>query len=62
MSDGATAPLHAFSGSESSDIVVLKMSTMVTAIPTMTGWGMIVFMLLAGLMGVFYMRRRAYSA
>ena len=34
----------------------------VKAVPTMTEWGMIVFILLAGLMGVFYMRRRAYSA
>ena len=57
---GATAPLNAYSGS--SDIFVLKHAVPITAtnvsVPTMSEWGMIAFMLLAGLGSIYYMRRR----
>ena len=57
---GAVAPLNAYSGGN--DIVVLKLSDPAAAanvaVPTMNEWGMIIFMLLAGLGSIHYMRRR----
>ena len=57
---GSTAPLNAYSGSD--DIFVLKHAVPITAtnvsVPTMSEWGMIAFMLLAGLGSIYYMRRR----
>jgi len=57
LGDGSAAPLHAFSGNY--DIFVLKMSDPpATAIPTMNEWGTIIFMALAGLGSVYYLRRQ----
>ena len=52
------SPLNAYSGS--GDIVVLKMSdpTQATSVPTMNEWGMIIFMALAGLGAVYYLRKQ----
>jgi hypothetical protein len=53
-------PLNSYSGDF--DIVVLKMSDPPPAppasVPTVNEWGMIIFMLLAGLGGVYYLRRQ----
>ncbi len=57
---GAVAPLNAYSGGY--DIFVLKHAVPITApnvaVPTMSEWGMIIFMLFAGLGAMYYMRRR----
>jgi hypothetical protein len=54
---GPTPPLNPYSGN--ADIVVLKMSDPPQAsVPTMNEWGMIIFMLLAGVGAVYYLRRQ----
>ncbi len=41
-----------------SDVFV---SESLLAIPTMTEWGMIIFMVLAGIGSIFYLRRQRYE-
>lgn len=58
----SVVPLNAYSGG--TDIVVLKLADPVAVaannapVPTMTEWGMLIFMLLAGLGSIYYMRQR----
>ncbi|MCG7853629.1 MAG: IPTL-CTERM sorting domain-containing protein, partial [Methanosarcinaceae archaeon] len=48
----SSAPEDGLSG------IQLQTSSASTSIPTMTQWGMIVFVVLAGLGAVYYMRRQ----
>jgi hypothetical protein len=40
------------------NVTLIKQSSQATAVPTMTEWGMIIFMILAGLGSVYYLRRQ----
>jgi hypothetical protein len=53
------SPLNSYSGFH--DIIVLKLSDP-KAVPTINEWGMIIFMVLAGLGAVYYLRRRTISS
>lgn len=49
---------HALSDSEISQLYNQFLSRSTTAVPTMTEWGMIIFIVVAGLGSVYYLRRR----
>jgi hypothetical protein len=55
---GGVSPLNDFNGNN--DIVVLKMSDdpPATTVPTMNEWGIMIFMILAGIGSVFYLRKK----
>ena len=49
---------HALSDSEISQLYNQFLRRSTTAVPTMTEWGMIIFVLLAGLGSVYYLRKQ----
>ena len=57
--DNANAPGTNWSGVQHDPAIEITSSS--TSIPTMTEWGMIIFMMLAGLVAAYYLRRQRRS-
>jgi hypothetical protein len=56
------ATTNACNGANENVVVTVTVGPTVTAVPTLSEWGVIIFMLLVGLMSIYYLRRQKAKA